>query len=365
MLPRWIIRADAKWQFGDESSLGCIAFAGIFSALAGEISSKISWVWQVKGWRLGEISDKFGCLNESELSPQLIIDAMAEGFFRFLSVERNLAKRTLVNYRHALKEFREAVPAPSWLELKPDHFRRYLLLLGKRNSARQTIRLHFAALRSFFKYLAQRHGLVNNPLQEVMLPKLEKKLPVVLTLAQIEELLTAPLRVEKQAQAPLWMPARDAAILELFYSSGLRLAELVGIDVKDVDHFSESVRVLGKGKKERVVPIGMPALEAIQRYRQAARVEVGPLFLSKVRTRLSATNVWLAIRRYLPYTTIPVRISPHKLRHSFATHLLDAGADLRSVQALLGHASLSTTQIYTQVTTERLKRVYDEAHPRA
>ncbi len=231
--------------------------------------------------------------------------------------------------------------------------------------ARPTIRLHFAALRTFFKFLTIRHGLNASPLKDVQLPKLEKKLPLVLTLKQIEELLSAPMRVDKQAQAPGWMPARDAAILELFYSSGLRLAELIALDVKDVDHFSESVRVLGKGRKERVVPVGAPALTAIQRYRQEARVDAGPLFISKVRRRLTPFNVWLAIRRYLPHTSIPMNISPHKLRHSFATHLLDAGADLRSVQALLGHASLSTTQIYTHVTVERLKRAYDDAHPRA
>jgi site-specific recombinase XerD len=161
------------------------------------------------------------------------------------------------------------------------------------------------------------------------------------------------------------MPARDAAILELFYSSGLRLAELVALDVKDVDVFSESVRVLGKGRKERVVPVGAPALAAIQKYRHEARVDAGPLFLSKVRRRMAPANVALVLKRYLPHTSIPVNVSPHKLRHSFATHLLDAGADLRSVQSLLGHASLSTTQIYTHVTVERLKRAYDGAHPRA
>ena len=270
-----------------------------------------------------------------------------------------------MNYRHALAEFRKTVPEPAWRELTADHFRRYLFALSKRELARPTIRLHFAALRTFFKFLTQRHGLRDNPLTEVQLPKLEKKLPLFLNAQQIDELLSAPLRVERQSRAPRWMPARDAAILELFYSSGLRLAELVALDVKDVDIFSESVRVLGKGRKERVVPVGAPALEAIQRYRQAARVETGPLFLSKVRRRIAAANVWLAVRRYLPHTSIPVRISPHKLRHSFATHLLDAGADLRSVQSLLGHASLSTTQIYTHVTTERLKKVYDQAHPRA
>jgi len=292
-------------------------------------------------------------------------DPLAEAFFRWLEVERNVSPRTLVNYRHALTQFRRGVPAPGWRELTSDDFRRYLFACGKRDLARPTIRLHFAALRTFYKFLNQRHGLRDNPLRAVQLPKLEKKLPVFLTAPQIEELLSAPLRVKKQAQAPVWMPARDAAILELFYSSGLRLAELVALDVKDVDDFSETVRVLGKGRKERVVPVGAPALEAIQRYRQAARVETGPLFLSKVRRRLAAANVWLAIQRYLQHTSIPVRISPHKLRHSFATHLLDAGADLRSVQALLGHASLSTTQIYTHVTTERLKKAYDQAHPRA
>ena len=292
-------------------------------------------------------------------------DRPADAFFQFLEVERNVSPRTLVNYRHALAEFRKTVPEPAWRELTADHFRRYLFALSKREMARPTIRLHFAALRTFFKFLTQRHGLRDNPLTEVQLPKLEKKLPLFLNAQQIDELLSAPLRVERQSRAPRWMPARDAAILELFYSSGLRLAELVALDVKDVDIFSESVRVLGKGRKERVVPVGAPALEAIQRYRQAARVETGPLFLSKVRRRIAAANVWLAVRRYLPHTSIPVRISPHKLRHSFATHLLDAGADLRSVQSLLGHASLSTTQIYTHVTTERLKKAYDPAHPRA
>ena len=292
-------------------------------------------------------------------------DRHADAFFQFLEVERNVSPRTLVNYRHALAEFRKTVPEPAWRELTADHFRRYLFACGKREMARPTIRLHFASLRTFFKFLTQRYGLRDNPLTEVQLPKLEKKLPLFLSAQQIEELLSAPLRVERSARAPRWMPARDAAILELFYSSGLRLAELVALDVKDVDIFSESVRVLGKGRKERVVPVGAPALEAIQRYRQAARVETGPLFISKVRRRIAAANVWLAVRRYLPHTSIPVRISPHKLRHSFATHLLDAGADLRSVQSLLGHASLSTTQIYTHVTTERLKKAYDQAHPRA
>ena len=282
-----------------------------------------------------------------------------------MEVERNGSPHTLENYRHALAGFRASVPTPGWKELTADHFRRYLFEISKRGLARPTIRLHFAALRTFFKFLTQRHGLIVNPLKEVQLPKLEKKLPLVLTATQIDELLSAPLRVERSKRAPVWMPARDAAVLELFYSSGLRLAELVALNVESVDPYTESVRVLGKGRKERVVPVGAPALLAIQKYRQEANVHSGPLFLSKVRKRIAHVNVGLILKRYLPHTSIPVKVSPHKLRHSFATHLLDAGADLRSVQSLLGHASLSTTQIYTHVTVDRLKRAYDDAHPRA
>ena len=174
-----------------------------------------------------------------------------------------------------------------------------------------------------------------------------------------------PIARKKQPAAPAWMPLRDAAVLELFYSSGLRLGELAALEVADVDLYTESVRVFGKGRKERVCPVGLPALEAIQRYRAAAKVHGGPLFVNKARRRISPRSIWLIVRRYLRFTSIPISISPHKLRHSFATHMLDRGADLRSVQALLGHASLSTTQIYTHVTVERLKKAYAEAHPRA
>ena len=292
-------------------------------------------------------------------------DRLADSFFHCLEFERLVSPRTLVNYRHALAEFQKQPQLPPWPQVTADHFRRYLFALGKRNVARATIRLHFAALRTFFKFLTERHGLAVNPLKEVQLPKLEKKLPVVLTAKQMDELLSAPLRVEKSDRAPVWMPARDVAIMELFYSSGLRLSELVGLNVEHVDPYTESVRVLGKGRKERILPVGGPALEAISRYRSEAGVNAGPLFLSKLRKRLSARSVWLLLKRYLHHTTIALNVSPHKLRHSFATHLLDAGADLRSVQSLLGHASLSTTQIYTHVTVERLKNAYDQAHPRA
>jgi site-specific recombinase XerD len=227
------------------------------------------------------------------------------------------------------------------------------------------VRLQFSALRTFYQFLGARKGLRSNPVREVQLPKIEKKLPLVLTRQQVEELLAAPTREKKSRSAPAWMPLRDVAIMELFYSSGLRLSELAALDVAEVDPYTESVRVFGKGRKERVCPVGLPALEAISRYRVAANVHSGPLFINKARRRISPRSIWLVLKRYVRHTSIPISISPHKLRHSFATHMLDRGADLRSVQALLGHASLSTTQIYTHVTTERLKKAYADAHPRA
>ena len=293
-------------------------------------------------------------------------DRYTTEFFRCLEFERGVSPRTLINYKHALAKFRASKDdLPGWMDLKADDFRRYLMRLASEDLSKPTVRLHFAALRTFYRFLSERFNLKDNPLKQVQLPKLGRKLPFVLTPNQIDELLSAPLRIPKEKQAPVWMPARDAAILEFFYSSGLRLSELTGLNVSDVDPYSESVRVLGKGRKERVVPVGAPALKAIQQYRHAAKVEAGPLFLNKARKRLGVTAVWTLLKRYLKHTSIPQEVSPHKLRHSFATHLLDAGADLRSVQSLLGHASLSTTQIYTHVSIERLRSAYDEAHPRA
>jgi integrase/recombinase XerC len=292
-------------------------------------------------------------------------DRLVEEFLVFLEVERNASPRTLRIYQTALRDFQAQIGAPGWRQCKPQHFRDYLFDLMKRKQARSYVRLQFAALRSFYRFLVARNRMTKNPVREIQLPKTEKKLPLVLTQSQMSELLAAPLQAKKQRSAPVWMPLRDAAILEVFYSSGLRLAELAVLNVNDLDIYTESVRVLGKGRKERVCPVGAPALQAVSRYRAAANVHSGPLFLNKGRTRISPRSIWLVLKRYLRHTSIPIALSPHKLRHSFATHLLDNGADLRSVQALLGHASLSTTQIYTHVTTERLKKAYAEAHPRA
>jgi integrase/recombinase XerC len=293
-------------------------------------------------------------------------DRLLERYLEYLEVERNASPRTVIAYRHALAKFKHfGEDKISWAECTAQQFRGFLLDCMKSGMARSYVRLTFAALRSFYKYLVEREGLRDNPLKEVQLPKMEKRLPIVLSVSQVDELLTAPHRTERQGQAPPWAAARDAAMMELFYSSGLRLSELVTLNVADVDTFSETVRVLGKGRKERIVPVGQLALRAIEQYRRQAKVQSGPLFLSKLRKRMSARSIWLMLKKHLSQTSIQLRVSPHKLRHSFATHLLDNGADLRSVQTLLGHANLSTTQIYTHVTMERVKKAYDEAHPRS
>jgi integrase/recombinase XerC len=293
-------------------------------------------------------------------------DRLLERYLEYLEVERNASPRTVIAYRHALAKFKHfGDDKISWAECTAQQFRGFLLDCMKSGMARSYVRLTFAALRSFYKYLVEREGLRDNPLKEVQLPKMEKKLPIVLSVSQVDELLTAPNRTERQAQAPPWAASRDAAMMELFYSSGLRLSELVTLNVADVDTFSETVRVLGKGRKERIVPVGQLALRAIEQYRRQANVQSGPLFLSKLRKRMSSRSIWLMLKKHLSQTSIQLRVSPHKLRHSFATHLLDNGADLRSVQTLLGHANLSTTQIYTHVTMERVKKAYDEAHPRS
>lgn len=292
-------------------------------------------------------------------------DPHIQAFLAAIETERNLSPRTVKLYRHALETFRAGGKRPAWPECTAEHFRAFLFELMKAGTARATVRLHFAALRTFYKFLVERFALKENPLKEVLLPKAERKLPVVLSISQIDDLLNAPFKAGPSANAPKWLPARDAAIMELFYSAGLRIQELASLNVADVDTYGESVRVLGKGRKERICPVGVPALKAIQRYRHEARVQSGGLFISKLRKRLSTRNIAAMLQKYVLLTGLPRGVTPHKLRHSFATHLLDAGADLRSVQSLLGHASLSTTQIYTHVSVERMKKSYEAAHPRA
>ncbi|MFZ4774757.1 MAG: site-specific tyrosine recombinase/integron integrase [Terrimicrobiaceae bacterium] len=292
-------------------------------------------------------------------------DRLSRAFFTYLEAERNASPRTVVTYKTAIEAFRKFRPKGSWTGVGPDDYRAWMLDMMKKDMARASVRLRLSAMRAFHAFLLMRNFVEKNVLREVLLPKAEKQLPRFMTAKQVESLIETPGQQEKSKQAPAWMAARDTAIIELFYSTGMRLSELGGLDVSDVDVIGETARVTGKGAKERICPVGGPALEAISKYRQAARVHQGPLFINKSRRRLSTRTIWSMMRERLVQAGLPANLSPHKLRHSFATHLLDNGADLRSVQTLLGHASLSTTQIYTHVTVERLKKAYESAHPRA
>jgi len=289
-------------------------------------------------------------------------------FLDFMEGEKNASPHTLEAYGRTLRQFIAWMGSrfSAWEECSGDCFRAWLYDALQQQLKPSSIRLRFSALRSLYGYLMRREGLKENPLEDVTLPRSRHSLPVHLSLKQMEELLSLPLRLPADKKSPPWLPYRDAAILELFYSCGLRLSELVQLNASALLPGEACVRVSGKGRKERLVPVGDYARDAISRYRKLAALEPdGPLFISRLGRRMSGRSVQLMLDKYLRCSDIPFHISPHKLRHTFATHLLDAGADLRAVQELLGHASLSTTQIYTHVTKKRMKQAYMGAHPRA
>ena len=303
-------------------------------------------------------------------------------FLAHLATDRGASVYTQRNYSQALTEFfrwhvGERKSPPAWEKLQRDDFRGFVRFLGRNNLSRAATQLRFSALRTFYKFL-MRHGVTeSSPIKNLSLPKPEKRLPKFLTKPQMEALLIAPFELlkiqkEKKAGRPISQIAalRDVAVLEMIYSCGLRVSELCGLRGEDIDWSEQIVRVRGKGKKERLVPVGKPALMAIQDYWNTFKQPPGgamPVFFSETKKRapLSPLQLSRRLKKYLSIAGLDPSLTPHKLRHSYATHLLDAGADLRSVQELLGHAHLITTQVYTHVTTERLKRAYDAAHPRA
>ncbi|MBN2505461.1 MAG: tyrosine recombinase XerC [Verrucomicrobia bacterium] len=313
------------------------------------------------------------------------LDTLAQAFLNHLAADRGASPHTRRNYRQALAEFArwhhtERQRPPAWTALQRDDFRGYLRFLGRQELSRAAIQLRFSALRSFYRFLIRRGALEVSPVRNLSLPKRERRLPQYLTVHQVTELLRAPLQPAsgpgpgaaktrgRPVEAPV--PYRDAALLETIYSCGLRIGELCGLRAEDVDWNQQMLRVRGKGRKERLVPVGAPALEAIRRYwALLPEPPTGntPVFLGSSRTAkpLQPRHVQRRFKQYLAQAGLDPDLTPHKLRHSYATHLLDAGADLRSVQELLGHAHLVTTQVYTHVTTERLKQAYDKAHPRA
>jgi len=321
--------------------------------------------------------------SEPDRSRIEIRDKWISKFLAHLATDRGAAIYTQRNYRQALGEFTrwyldERRASPAWEKLLRDDFRGYLRFLGRNNLSRAATALRFSALRTFYKFLI-RHGVAeSSPIKNLSLPKMEKRLPKFLTKQQMEDLLVAPVKLlethrqKKGAGRPVSTAAalRDVAVLETIYSCGLRISELCGLRAEDIDWSEQIVRVRGKGKKERLVPVGKPALLAIQDYWNTLKQPpsgASPVFFSETKRRAPLAPVQLSrrLKQYLAIAGLDPSLTPHKLRHSYATHLLDAGADLRSVQELLGHAHLITTQVYTHVTTERLKKAYDAAHPRA
>ena len=252
------------------------------------------------------------------------------------------------------------------IKCEPLTIREFLAYLYGQNYTKSTTARKLATLRSFYKFLIRRGMLSVNPLSTIRTPKQEKRLPKCLDLEQVQKLLDAP------GDADL-LAARDKAMLEVLYSSGIRVSELVELEMSDMDMTEGVLRVRGKGRKDRLTPIGSQAIKALQRYFEMRAIDsksqgagnASRVFLNKHGEPLSTRSVRRKLDKYLVMAGLDPGISPHTLRHSFATHLLNNGADLRSVQELLGHQSLSTTQIYTHLTTSRMKEVYDSAHPRA
>lgn len=311
--------------------------------------------------------------NSQFLEPR----AWAGDFLAHLGSDRGYSPKTIRNYHQTLLEVSRAFPGGKWSDLQPGDFRKYLYKIStEQKLSPASIRLRFSALRSFYKFLLRLGRVAENPMEDFNLPVRQRRLPLFLSEEQVIRFLNAPLELlkdgKKKKRGPgrmllEWQYLRDAAILEVLYSTGVRISELTGMEWDDVDFSGGVCRVVGKGKKERVVILGAPSLEAIRLYREAlpAKLNAKSVFVSPSGEALSSRAVQLLFKRYLAQAGLDPKISPHKLRHTFATHLLDHGADLRGVQELLGHANLATTQMYTQVTAERLKKSYRQAHPRA
>ncbi len=296
-------------------------------------------------------------------------------FRTFLEVQRNVSEHTRRAYITDIEEFSSFLirqentsSQKTILDVQTENIRAYMAYLYSRKLKKVSINRKVSSLRALYKYLLRTGVIKNNPAQGVQTPKMEKYMPTFLSVDEAFELLDAS-KDDNSASG-----LRNLAMLELFYSSGLRLAELAGLDTEDVNFTAALVKLRGKGKKERIVPVGAQALEAVRRYLSATEglrkensVELlrGALFLNSRGGRITTRSIARIVDAATVKSGIGRKISPHALRHSFATHLLSAGADLRSIQEMLGHESLSTTQKYTAVNINRLMEVYDKAHPRA
>lgn len=324
-----------------------------------------------------------------------------ENFLDYLQLERNSSEHTLNSYRRDIYQFiyltasdgggcsRLSVDDTDYGELIQDFdwnsvdvytAREFIVALQNQKLAVTSINRKLSSMRSFYRFMVREQCVDKNPFVGLTSPKNAKLLPKYMSVKEVERLLCAPHQYWKNAtlngtaaddDSATFANLRDSAILEVIYSGGLRINEVLSLDLRDIDILGDVMKVKGKGKKERVCALGRPAVKALRKYLRGREARCtderpgAPLFVNKYGKRLSARSFQRNFKKYLIQAELPSDLTPHKLRHSFATHLLDAGADLRSVQELLGHENLSTTQIYTHVSAERLKKVYNAAHPRA
>jgi len=287
-------------------------------------------------------------------------------FINYLEEEKELSKNTIESYGRDLRQFKkflEAKGKSSYLDVNKTTIITYLLHLQKKGRAASTISRSLASIRSLYQYLLNQGLIKGDPTANLESPKSEKKLPCVLGLSEVEKLINQP--DEKSS-----MGARDKAMLELLYATGMRVTELVCLDIDDINLEMGYIKCRGNGNKERIIPIGTMAKKALGRYAKEYRQDLvkeneKALFVNYYGKRLTRQGFWKIIKRHTKKAKINKKITPHTLRHSFATHLIQNGADLKSVQEMLGHSDISTTQIYMQITKNKIKEVYNKAHPRA
>ena len=320
-------------------------------------------------------------------------DVSIDHFLNYLRHERNASEHTLDGYRRDISQFvrlvlysgkelgpEKSLLSPDWANVDVYSAREFVVALQGEQLAITSINRKISSLRSFYRFMVRELIVEKNPFVGLTSPKKAKLLPKYMTVNEVDRLLDAPgsywrMAVEnglaKTPDSAAFSDLRDSAILEIIYSGGLRINEAMGLNLRDLDIIGDVIKVKGKGKKERICGLGRPAIKALRKYlrarsnRSADERPNAPLFINKDGGRLTARSFQRNFKKYLMQSDLPSDLTPHKLRHSFATHLLDAGADLRSVQELLGHENLSTTQIYTHVSSDRLKKVYNAAHPRA
>ncbi|MCF7791967.1 MAG: tyrosine recombinase XerC [Victivallales bacterium] len=315
------------------------------------------------------------------------MNTKVRSFVNYLKNERQASKNTVSSYLLDISQFIDIAlnshmddESINWNGISINEVRMYIVDAQNRGNSKRSMNRKISALRAFYRFLFREELVKSNPFTKISSPKMNKNLPKYISVGDVDKLLNAPIEYWKEAlenghakttgNAQL-AETRDAAILEIIYSCGLRISEALGLNISDVDIIGGTVKVRGKGKKERICPLGKPAVKAFRRYMKvrknwtAISWPTSPVFVNKDGNRITSRSFQRFFKKYLMKAGLPSDYTPHKLRHSFATHLLDAGADLRSVQEFLGHENLSTTQIYTHVSTEHMKNIYRKAHPRA